>query len=98
MCFLGFFLLEDKKKNLLPKTIYRQTLRALFGSYFLKLFLIAVFKNRENTVFVFFKNHSCYLNLIFYVFSLIVKNWKPNDFFLFFLFFLFLRIENSFQK
>ena len=44
------------------------------------------------------ENCFCSLDLIFYVFFLIVKNWKPNMYFLFSLFFLFFIIKKSFQK
>ena len=42
----------------------------LFGSYFLKLFLIIVFENIKNVILMFFENCFCYLNLVFSVFFL----------------------------
>ena len=37
----------------------------MFDSYFLKLFLKIVFENTEKIIFVFFKNRSSFLNLVF---------------------------------
>ena len=42
----------------------------LFGFYFLKLFLRIVFENIKNIFLMLFEKCSCYLNLVFYVFSL----------------------------
>ena len=61
----------------------------MFVSYFLKLFLITLFENTDNTILVLSKNLSCYLNIMFSVFfmSFITKrNWEPNIFFMFSLF------------
>ena len=46
-----------------------QIIKNMFGSYFLKSFLIMVFENTENIIFVFFKNYSCFLNVTFLCFS-----------------------------
>ena len=60
---------------------------------FLKTIFKTVFINTKNTIFVFSENHSCYLNLVFYVFSLFFgtkkkkkKSWEPNIFSMFSLF------------
>ena len=50
--------------------------KGLFGSPFLKLFLRTVVENTKNTIFVFFKNCFCYLNLVFSTFSVFFKTKK----------------------
>ena len=45
----------------------------MFGSYFLKPFLIIFFENIENTILMFFENCSCYLKLVFFVSSLFFR-------------------------
>ena len=42
-----------------------RNVRVCFGPYFLKLFLRTVFENTKNTIFVFSKNCSCFLDLMF---------------------------------
>ena len=41
-----------------------RNVRVCFDSYFLKLFLRTVFENIKNTIFVFSKNCSCFLDLM----------------------------------
>ena len=45
---------------------------------FLKTIFKTVFINTKNTIFVFSENHSCYLNLVFYVFSLFFGTKKKK--------------------
>ena len=45
----------------------------MFVSYFFKIFLRIIFENTENTIFVLFENFSCFLNLIFSVFFVLIK-------------------------
>ena len=48
--------------------------KGMFGSYFLLLFSRIVFENTKNTILVFFESCSCYLNLMFFVFSVFFKS------------------------
>ena len=62
--------IKDEKNNI-KKIWYKSTQlkNELFGSCFLKLYLLrAFFKNIKNTKIVFSKNCSYYLNLLLFVF------------------------------
>ena len=48
----------------------------MFGSWVLKLPSRTVFENTKNTILVFFENCYCYLNFMFYVFSMFFKKKK----------------------
>ena len=56
------------------------------------MFLKIFFENTENIIFVFFENCSYYLDLVFSVFFIIVKNRELNLFSLF----SFVLLENNF--
>ena len=53
-------------------------IKDLFGLCFLKSFLKIVFEIRDNTILVFSEDCSYFLNLIFFLLSVFLKN-KKND-------------------
>ena len=62
--------IKDEKNNI-KKIWYKSTQlkNELFGSYFLKLYLLrAFFENIKNTIIIFSKNCSYYLNLLLFMF------------------------------
>ena len=56
-----------------------------------------VFENTKNNILVFSDNCACSLDLMFFVFFIIVKNWNGTCFW-FLCYPCFLRTENGFQK
>ena len=75
-CLLFFFFLGEYFCIL--------TVMGLFGSCFFKLFLRTVFESIENIILMLSENCYCFLNLMFYVFSVFFitkkKKWEPNIF------------------
>ena len=43
----------------------------LLGSHFLKLILIIIFENKDNTIYVFFEKYFYSLNLVFSIFLIL---------------------------
>ena len=56
--------------------IRKREIIGLFGSYFLKLFLRIVFENIKKNILILFKNSSCYMNLLFFMFF---RTKKPTS-------------------
>ena len=71
-----FFFCSEKYRalNFQNKNIFSENSK--LGSCFQKLFLKKVFENTENTIFMFFENYSCSLNLVFFCVLCVLINKK----------------------
>ena len=69
----------EKKRELLIFYLFIETWLGLCGIFrhVWFLFFNTVIENTENTILVFSENYSCYLNIVFFVFS-VFENKKKN--------------------